>query len=556
MDATTGNSEVLVKWLGFEDDFNSWEPMEEIAKTHASLLRSYFQDKKLPIPEMLQDKTIREVTLIKNPGFRKSWNMDEKAMLRSLIIKFGFGCWFQLRKYLVEKSYQQIYDHLQRYLFFMDFSLCNGLRIDIEVLHEYLKTKLKESNAPSEFIRNDNKMVRRTTSAHSIFATLTRSSLSQFCIEADHEIIPIPVKSKRSMEMKCFTDKRFYCFKQALVKAFQKLVDNNIIHKFRESRVTLNHTGFEGKEICLRHQVSLQELHSFIKGAHFIYRVRKRPQVDFSQSQLYFKQLLSTDECFTIVFELDEPPTFFGNETPYLKGILFREVVNNVFQLTEDASRSSILSVSPTKSIPLEMEITPETFAELRVKYGKWDVIISDPPWKVGGGHPVPELNFSLKYRVEDFAELMKVKYDEALLNGGLLCIWVVNAHIHKLLWHMKNHGMMFQRVITWIKSGKDGNLIHSLGHYLTHSTETCLLFTRGKPNKYSLHLLHHLPETIVQPRTVASAKPQHLHRMIIAATKEPEKVGKRLLDVYGRVNNLEPYWITAGLQAKNFSLL
>ena len=74
--------------------------------------------------------------------------------------------------------------------------------------------------------------------------------------------------------------------------------------------------------------------------------------------------------------------------------------------------------------------------------------------------------------------------------------------------------------------------------------------------NAFSQKVINMLPETVFAPRTVASAKPQILHRIILEASTEFEKPRKRFLEVYGRVNNLESGWITAGFQAKDFSLL
>ena len=554
-DKYSGDYEVLIKWMGFQDDYNSWEPLNAIALTHGDVLREYFESRKIALPAVLKSKQLKEVKVYKNPNLCKTWTDMEKVVLRSVILKFGFGSWYYLKHYLPSKTYQQIYDHLQRYLYFFDFSICNGLRFDVDELHHTLALRIAEINTSNVFTRKRNALVRKKVTVASP-TLMTRDEIKSLCTAVEPVEILLPVISNRKTELSCFRDVRFASYKKAIILLFQKMVDEKVLQALREKVSVLKQASFQGEYITLSSRISLTELDVHITSAQVICKVSKRLSGEISESQRYFRQLVNTDECYMVRLETKGPPIFVGKENPYTEDIRFTEITNNVFKLSEKSSHSSLISVSPQGSTSIEIEITPSSFATLWKKDGRCDVLITDPPWKVGGGHPIPELNFTLKYRVEEFEDLMEIRYDSALKEGGLLCIWVVNAHLHKVVHRLKTYGLLFQRVVTWVKTGKDGRLIQSLGHYFSHSTETCLLFTKGAPNEFSKRVLKCVPEIFLAPRTTASAKPQHLHRIVVEVASVSERGQLRFLDVYGRVNNLEPYWITAGLQATEFSLL
>ena len=78
-----------------------------------------------------------------------------------------------------------------------------------------------------------------------------------------------------------------------------------------------------------------------------------------SESERYYHLFKSADEYFHLHLETKNPPFYISHENPYVENIKIKEVVNNVFKLSERSARSTIVTVSPSNSKGVEMEIEP-----------------------------------------------------------------------------------------------------------------------------------------------------------------------------------------------------
>ena len=243
VDKQSGNYEVLVQWLGFQDDFNSWEPVDSIAKTHAQVLRDYFQARKVPLPKILKQKVINDVQVLTQEVTARHWTESEKKVLKTVILKFGFGCWYQLRQLLPLKSYQQIYDHLQRYLFFMDFSVCNGLRFDVEKLRVLLELRVKKQNVKEAFSRSSHSLVRKRIPLIATPSSITRLEIESLCTEIDADEFFVPVLPNPAFDLLCFGNNRFVAFKEAIIYLRQWLVDERVFSVLRDEANGLRRAG-------------------------------------------------------------------------------------------------------------------------------------------------------------------------------------------------------------------------------------------------------------------------------------------------------------------------
>ena len=156
---------LLIKWLGFEENFNSWEPMNSIIATHKELVRKFFIERKLKLPkELVVDMNIRTVEMetidnqvqvvddINNQLQR--WTSIEVDILRLCILKFGFGCWNELGLYLNFKTHQQIYNRLKKELFQLDFTIMNGIRFDLSEIRQILVLQHEQNKLSSNSKRN------------------------------------------------------------------------------------------------------------------------------------------------------------------------------------------------------------------------------------------------------------------------------------------------------------------------------------------------------------------------------------------------------------------
>ena len=106
-------------------------------------------------------------------------------------------------------------------------------------------------------------------------------------------------------------------------------------------------------------------------------------------------------------------------------------------------------------------------------------------------------------------------------------------------------------KVVTWVKVTQAGKLQPVIGHYFQHVTETCFILVKGEfISERSKKLIDRIPSVICQPKTINSAKPQALLRILRDTCIGDPNV--KMADVFGRCNNLERGWYTVGLDAKH----
>ena len=181
---------------------------------------------------------------------------------------------------------------------------------------------------------------------------------------------------------------------------------------------------------------------------------------------------------------------------------------------------------------------------------GPFDVLHIDPPWKVGAGNPV--YGFSMSYRTMNFPEIMALNLEDGVKSGGLMLWWVVNAHLHNFMQVLESKRLKFIKIITWVKVSKSRKLQPVMGHYFQHATETCLVILKGEVmSSRSQAFLEMIPDCLIEEKTINSAKPQTLLRLLRDIGRNKKFEDLRLADIFGRFNNLEDDWLTVGLDAK-----
>ncbi len=244
-------------------------------------------------------------------------------------------------------------------------------------------------------------------------------------------------------------------------------------------------------------------------------------------------------------------PELMNKRFRCLQCVELRCIANNVWRVLNIEDKSFDFLIKPQNAVPMEFHLTPNTWDEFVKTYNKFDIIHLDPPWKVGRGNPL--FGFSQRYETMNFEDIIAMDFLKGLNDGGLFLCWVVNAHIHNFIEYMNKTNLQFIKAITWIKVGENGKVQTVLGHYLSHGTEVCLLFVKGSLNDKTRNIVHMLPDHFIAKRTISSAKPQTLLRILNESINQ-FKYSLRQLDIFGRFNNLEPNWITVGLDAKSFS--
>ncbi len=130
------------------------------------------------------------------------------------------------------------------------------------------------------------------------------------------------------------------------------------------------------------------------------------------------------------------------------------------------------------------------------------------------------------------------------LQDEGILLLWVTGRAIELGKESLKKWGYKVINEISWVKTNQLGRTIVTgrTGHWLNHSKEHLLLGLKGDPEWLNRNIDL---DIIVSPTRETSRKPDEVYGIVerLVGTKS------RKLEIFGRVHNLRPGWITIGNQ-------
>lgn len=142
---------------------------------------------------------------------------------------------------------------------------------------------------------------------------------------------------------------------------------------------------------------------------------------------------------------------------------------------------------------------------------GQYGVILADPPWLFRTySHPVegrvPQRATRQHYNVENTDDLAMLPVREIAAPNCALFMWVVGSHLEHAIDIAHVWGFNFKTTgFVWRKPSI------GMGYWTRKRTETCLLFTRGKPKRISAGV----DELIEAPRREHSRKPDEQYERI-----------------------------------------
>eukprot|EP00924_Labyrinthula_sp_SR-Ha-C_P000924 augustus_masked-scaffold_7-processed-gene-8.4-mRNA-1 protein AED:0.45 eAED:0.45 QI:0/-1/0/1/-1/1/1/0/886 len=176
-----------------------------------------------------------------------------------------------------------------------------------------------------------------------------------------------------------------------------------------------------------------------------------------------------------------------------------------------------------------------------------YTLLVMDPPWRAGIGDPTRGV--TLPYPT---ISLQKFSQMQLPLNhfpfGTFLFIWVTNISFRDVLaWAEKQHYYISDEM-GWIKRHPSGKLHKSLGYFLQHSQETCLVFERrSKPevvyqNTFEEDNLKSFSNYFSTNPLDPSMKPDLFYRMLEETFPTRNKI-----EYFGRWNNIRCGWTTCG---------
>ena len=171
-----------------------------------------------------------------------------------------------------------------------------------------------------------------------------------------------------------------------------------------------------------------------------------------------------------------------------------------------------------------------------------YDIIIIDPPWKFNGSNPVRRV--AIDYQCLSLKQIKTIDLEKYQDDFGLVAFWVVNKSYLPIIKWMNSLNYNLLHELQWIKVTKKGKLHKSVGHYMQHAKETCLIFGKGK---FKLKGTKGINDHIIwSERRIQSQKPNILYTFLELQFNE-ENINK--IELFGRFLNLRSGWHTIGYQ-------
>ncbi|CAG5080921.1 Oidioi.mRNA.OKI2018_I69.PAR.g9740.t1.cds [Oikopleura dioica] len=164
---------------------------------------------------------------------------------------------------------------------------------------------------------------------------------------------------------------------------------------------------------------------------------------------------------------------------------------------------------------------------------GKYTVIMADPPW---------DIHMELPYGTMKDEEMRNLRIQD-LSDDGLFFLWVTGRAMELGRELLRLWGYTWIDEITWVKINQLQRLIRTgrTGHWLNHGKEHCLVGIKGSPPNLNRGLDC---DVLVAEVRDTSHKPDEIYGIIERLTP-----GTKKLELFGRMHNIQPNWVTVGNQ-------
>ena len=175
----------------------------------------------------------------------------------------------------------------------------------------------------------------------------------------------------------------------------------------------------------------------------------------------------------------------------------------------------------------------------------KFEVIMVDPPIRMGGADPVRGValkypGLSEKRYLEKFSEM--VQKQNQWTDDHVIFHWVTNGLSGPLVCKMNELGYTLRETITWVKKEPGQKSARtSPGYLLNHVTELCQVYTKAKYPQGMV--LRYKPANLIEALpTDQSAKPTEIYAYIERLFPQEQK-----LELFARFGNLRSNWTSVG---------
>lgn len=191
----------------------------------------------------------------------------------------------------------------------------------------------------------------------------------------------------------------------------------------------------------------------------------------------------------------------------------------------------------------------------LELPEGPYSAIMADPPWsfKTYTGSGTPHRTKEDHYPVATVKEMFDIPVVDFAAKDCALFMWVIGSHLDQALELGKAWGFKYVTdAFTWVKVGKNDPSVRpiSMGYWSRKQTETCLLFTRGKPKRLDAgvrQLIESDDHVIYAAKREHSRKPDEQYERIERLVDGP------YLEMFSRKSR--PGWDSWGLETGKFDM-
>lgn len=197
------------------------------------------------------------------------------------------------------------------------------------------------------------------------------------------------------------------------------------------------------------------------------------------------------------------------------------------------------------KSTLPRTKLTPPQWVNCDMRYfdmsviGKFAVIMADPPW---------DIHMELPYGTMGDDEMRQLNIP-ALQDEGYIFLWVTGRAMELGRECLTLWGYEHVDELIWVKTNQLQRLIRTgrTGHWINHGKEHCLVGAKG-----SLTVNKGIDtDVIVAEVRATSHKPDEIYGVI-----ERLSPGTRKVELFGRMHNCQPNWMTLGNQLEGVKIL
>lgn len=119
----------------------------------------------------------------------------------------------------------------------------------------------------------------------------------------------------------------------------------------------------------------------------------------------------------------------------------------------------------------------------------KYNVIYADPPWSYQQWCDKKQGAAKAHYETMKQKDIEELPVERIADKNCILFMWATFPKLQEALATIKAWGFEYKTIgFCWVKRNKNGSWFKGIGFYTKSNSEVCLIATKGKPPKKSVH--------------------------------------------------------------------